>query len=112
MEVTTLLHGAEAAEAADAASQALFGGSRSLDDPSIPTTTVPLSEVDAGMTIAEAFVRAGLCASRGEARRLAQQGGLSIDDERIEQVDTPLAAERGSHLLRVGKKRFMRLTIE
>jgi tyrosyl-tRNA synthetase len=112
MEVTTLLHGAEAAQAADAASQALFGGSRSLDDPSIPTTTVPLSEVDAGMTIAEGFVRAGLCASRGEARRLAQQGGLSIDDERIEQVDTPLAAERGSHLLRVGKKRFMRLTIE
>ncbi len=114
LEVTTLLHGANAAQEADAASQALFGGTRSLDDPSIPTTTVPLADVEAGMSIAEAFVRAGLTSSRGEARRLAQQGGLSIDDEKIavEQVDIPLTAEPGSLLLRVGKKRFMRLTIE
>jgi tyrosyl-tRNA synthetase len=112
MEVTSMLHGAEAAREADAASQALFGGSRSLDDPSIPTTTVPLADVEAGMTVAEAFVRAGLSASRGEARRLAQQGGLSVNDERVADVDTPLVAELGSQLLRVGKKRFMRFTIE
>jgi tyrosyl-tRNA synthetase len=62
--------------------------------------------------VAEAFVRAGLCSSRGDARRLAQQGGLSIDDEKIDDVDRPLAAKTGSSLLRVGKKRFMRLTVE
>jgi tyrosyl-tRNA synthetase len=112
IEVTTILHGEEAAQQADSAAQSLFSGSRDLDDPTIPTTVIPLADVEAGLTVAEAFVRAGLCSSRGDARRLAQQGGLSINDEKIDDVDRPIAAEPGSSLLRVGKKRFMRLTIE
>ncbi len=111
VEVTTILHGDDAAQEADAAAQALFGGRRNLDDPTIPTTTVPLADVEAGMTVADAFIRAGLCSSRGDARRLAQQGGLSIDDEKIDDVDRSIDATAGSTLLRVGKKRFMRFTI-
>jgi len=112
MEVTAILHGDDVARQADDAAQALFGGNRDLDDPTIPTTVVPLADVEAGFTVAEAFVRAGLCSSRGDARRLAQQGGLSIGDEKIENVDEPVPATAGALLLRVGKKRFMRLKIE
>ncbi len=112
IEVTTILHGEEAAQEADSAAQALFSGKRDLDDPTIPTTVVPLSQFPEGITVADAFIRAGLCSSRGDARRLAQQGGLSINDEKIEDVDQSLDAKPGSILLRVGKKRFMRLTFE
>ena len=112
LEVTTILHGEEAAAQADAAAQALFSGARDLNDPTIPTTVVPLADAADGLTIADAFIRAGLCSSRGDARRLAQQGGLSINDEKVENVDLPYSVEAGSALLRVGKKRFMRLTIE
>jgi tyrosyl-tRNA synthetase len=112
LEVTAILHGDEAAQHVDSAAQALFSGSRDLDDPTIPTTVISLAEVEAGLTVAEVFVRSGLCSSRGDARRLAQQGGLSINDEKIEDVDRSISAEAGSSLLRVGKKRFMRLTIE
>ena len=112
LEVTTILHGEEAAAQADAAAQALFSGARDLNDPTIPTTVVPLADAADGLTIADAFIRAGVCSSRGDARRLAQQGGLSINDEKVENVDLPYSVEAGSALLRVGKKRFMRLTIE
>ena len=112
LEVTTILHGEEAAAQADAAAQALFSGARDLNDPTIPTIVVPLADAADGLTIADAFIRAGLCSSRGDARRLAQQGGLSINDEKVENVDLPYSVEAGSALLRVGKKRFMRLTIE
>lgn len=111
-EVTAIVHGEEAANEADAASRALFGGgARSIDDPTIPTTTISAADVE-GMTIADAFIRAGLSSSRGDARRLAQQGGLSINDERIENVDVPIDLSSGAVLLRAGKKRYMRLTVE
>jgi tyrosyl-tRNA synthetase len=111
-EVTTLLHGQAAADEADAASRALFGGgARSIDDPTIPTTAISAADAE-GLQIADAFVRAGLASSRGDARRLAQQGGLSINDQRVENVDTPIDLSSGAVLLRAGKKRFMRLTVE
>lgn len=111
-EVTTIAHGKAAAAEADAASRALFGGgARSIDDPTIPTTTIPAVDVD-GLTVADAFVRAGLSSSRGDARRLAQQGGLSINDERIDNVDTAIDLSGAAVLLRAGKKRYMRLTVE
>jgi tyrosyl-tRNA synthetase len=110
-EVTTIVHGEAASAEAEAASQALFGGgARSIDDPTIPTTTIPAGDVE-GLTIADAFVRAGLSSSRGDARRLAHQGGLSINDERIDNVDTAIDLSSGSVLLRAGKKRYMRLTV-
>jgi len=113
-EVTTLTHGAEAAAEAVSASRALFGsGAVSLDDASVPTATIAASDVATGeITIAEAFVRSGLCSSRGEARRLAQQGGLSIDDVKIDDVDQPFTQAEGTSIFRVGKKRYMRVVVE
>jgi tyrosyl-tRNA synthetase len=108
-EVTRLAHGEAAAEEAASAAAALFSSDASVEarmsDPNIPSvslTTEPTS-------VAELFVRAGLTGSRGEARRLAQQGGLSIDGERVDDVDQAAPADRPALLLQVGKKRFKRV---
>jgi tyrosyl-tRNA synthetase len=113
-ESTKLTHGEEAAERAVETARALFGrGAASVD---VETADIPTAELSAGelsnrFTIAEAFVRAGLCSSRGEARRLAAQGGLTVDDERVDEVDRPFSIRGEAALLRVGKKRYMRLVI-
>ena len=114
-----MTHGREAAEAAQTAARALFSGPRTavamLEDPNLPTTTIPAGEVDETFSLADAFVRAGLASSRGDARRTAQQGGLSIDEQRVENVDHPLGEVlegRTVVLFRAGKKRFMRVVIE
>lgn len=112
-EVTALTHGQDAADEAQEAAGALFGrGSQLLDvdDPTIPTTEIPAADA-AGLTIADAFVRAGLCDSRGDARRQAAQGGLAIDDQRVDNVDVLFAPDGGSALLRRGKKRYRRIVV-
>ena len=91
-ESTALTHGEDAAREAEAAANVLFaraGGTGWSDDPSLPTTEIPAADISDTTTIADLFIKAGLCASRGEARRLAQQGGLSINDERVDSVDAP-----------------------
>ena len=115
-EATALAHGRLAAEQARDAARALFRNGRSaeLDDSNVPTTEIPRSEIDTGLTLADAFVRAELAKSRGEARRLAQQGGLSVDGDRVNDVDVPfLDALSGTDvvLLRAGRKRFRRVLI-
>src|SRR5918994_3227140 len=116
LEATALAHGRLAAEQARDAARALFRNGRSaeLDDSNVPTTEIPRSEIDTGLTLADAFVRAELAKSRGEARRLAQQGGLSVDGDRVNDVDVPfLDALSGTDvvLLRAGRKRFRRVLI-
>jgi tyrosyl-tRNA synthetase len=112
-EATKLTHGQEAANEAQEAAGALFGrGAQTLDadDPTIPTTEIPTAEAE-NLTIADAFVRAGLCDSRGDARRQAAQGGLSIDSTPVENVDLPFAPDGGTTLLRRGKKRYRRVVV-
>ena len=113
-ESTALTHGPAAADEAQAAAASLFagraGGTSLLDDPSVPTTEIPRADL-AGMTVADLYVRAGLASSRGEARRLAGQGGIGLDDDRVEDVDALVPAELTAALLRVGKKRFRRVVV-
>ena len=113
-ESTRLTHGEEAATEAQEAASRLFSARRSsqelITDEGIPTVEVPGSEL-AGMTIADLFVRAGLASSRGDARRVASQGGLSVGDERVTSVDEPVAADGDAILLRAGKKRYMRVVV-
>lgn len=108
-EVTALAHGESAADEAASAAATLFTADVSvedrLSDPNIPSVTLDPEPI----SIAELFVRAGLTGSRGEARRLAQQGGLSLDGFRIEDADQPIPADREALLLQVGKKRFKRV---
>lgn len=113
-ETAKLTHGEAAAAAAAAAAHSLFAGGATaalLADATVPTTEIPAAEVASGLSLADAFVRAGLCASRGEARRLAAQGGLSIDDRRIDDVDQRFIIHGDAALLRVGKKRYRRVVI-
>ncbi|THD66906.1 tyrosine--tRNA ligase [Phenylobacterium sp.] len=78
-EATALLHGPEeAAKAAGAAEAAFVQGALSDD---LPTHEVPAAELSAGIMLAALFEAAGLAGSRGEARRLAQGGGLRVNDK-------------------------------
>jgi tyrosyl-tRNA synthetase len=80
-ECTTLLHGVEAAKAARQAAQSAFElGGVSAD---LPSYDVPLTDLESGIVLANLVADAGLAASRGEARRLAQGGGLRMNDAAV-----------------------------
>lgn len=89
-EATGLLHGTEAARIARAAAEQAFEhGSLSAD---LPTVEIPRPNLEAGIPIANLTTKAGLASSNGEARRLAQGGGLRLND---------LAISDGGHLVTV-----------
>lgn len=114
-EVTALVHGAGAARVAAAASAVLFGGAdpASLDDETLTAVAreVPAVSVAAGdvTAVPDLFVRAGLTRSRGEARRLAEQGGAYVNGERV-TAGTAVSALRllagGRLLLRKGSRDY------
>ena len=115
-EATALAHGeAEANQSRDAANALFTSAAPTASDASLPTTTLNAGLLNAAFTLADAFIAADLAKSRGEARRLAQQGGLSVDDVRITDVDSSFGdhlAGRTAVLLRAGKKRFKRVVVE
>ncbi len=117
LEATAMAHGLEAAQQAEEATKRLFAGGGSgpdASDESLPTTEIAASELTDEFTLADAFVAAELAKSRGEARRLAQQGGLRVNDEQKKDVDVPFTSvigEQSAVLLRAGKKRFKRIAI-
>jgi tyrosyl-tRNA synthetase len=78
-EATALLHGREAAETAAAAAKSAFEEGRNSDD--LPTLEVDKALIAAGLPLANLAVDAGLSGSRSEARRLAQGGGLRLNDK-------------------------------
>lgn len=102
-EATRLLHGDAAAAAAEAGAKAMVGAQASED---LPTHT--LSEPT---RLAVALEAAGLAKSRGEARRLVQGGGVSLDGEKTDDAEQLLdpAGREGGIVVRVGKKRAVRL---
>jgi len=109
-ELTALVHGQEEAEKAQAAAKALFGGGGSKE--SMPSTELTESGfTDGKINAVSLLVACGLAPSRGEARRLIQQGGVSVDDERVSDIDRSWDAEdfKGEGLIiRKGKKVFHR----
>ena len=113
-ESTRLTHGEAAASDARDAATKLFSGTRTtaelLQDEGIPSTSIERAEL-AAMTIGDLFIKSGLCSSRGDARRMAEQGGLSIGDDRVTNVDLAANVDGDAILLRAGKKRFMRIAI-
>ncbi|MFH1530927.1 MAG: tyrosine--tRNA ligase [Pseudomonadota bacterium] len=129
-EVTKLTHGAAVAAMAFAAASGEYGEA----DPgrivetssdivalkaatavvSWPEVILPAAEAATPISLIDLFVRAGLCESKGEARRLMRQGGARIGDDAIrDETATVVPAELGSGiLLRAGKKRVVQLLIE
>jgi tyrosyl-tRNA synthetase len=115
-EVTRMVHGEQAAEEARAASRALFGPSRPQGAAfeAIPTTSVPLARLAEGIPAVELFAVAGLARSRSDARRLVEQGGAYVNEQRIDDVNavvTTEALQEGEILLRSGKKTYRRVTV-
>ncbi len=110
-EATRLSHGAEAAEQARAASQALFAGGGELGE-GVPTTAVTGAELAAGIALIDLLVLAGLAKSKGEARRLIGQGGASVNGVIATDVDARVGSadlRDDAILVRAGKKRYARV---
>jgi tyrosyl-tRNA synthetase len=107
-EATALLHGREAAQSSRSAAEAAFEQGRLSQD--LPTLEVSRAELEAGVQIAALAADAGLASSRGEARRLAQGGGLRLNDEAIldgARVVTLADMSEGAIKLAAGKKKIV-----
>jgi len=111
-EATRLTHGEEAAREARAAAAAAFGIAGEKDIAFVPTTRISRSRLQAGIAPAELFTEVGLTSSRGEAKRLIKQGGLYLNDERIESPERLISDKDVTGdglLLKAGKKKIHRL---
>lgn len=110
-EVTKLIHGEEEAVKAQTAAEALFGGGTNLSN--VPTVSIPLDMKSA--LLMDILVYTKIVPSKAEARRLIEQGGLTINDKKIEDKNATLLEEdfkEGSVLIKRGKKKYYSLTIE
>ncbi|HCX95509.1 MAG TPA: tyrosine--tRNA ligase [Spirochaetaceae bacterium] len=109
-EVTALIHGKEEADKSLAAARAAFRGDG--DPAQLPTIVIERARLEAGIGVLDLFVEAGLVPSKNEARRLVQQGGASVNGQKVEnekQVFTIAALQDGAMILRAGKKRVARV---
>ena len=110
-ELTALVHGEEEAKKAEESAKALFGAGG--DSANMPTSVLTDADFEnGGINVLSMLVETGLCPSRGEARRLVQQGGVTIDDVKVASIDESLARERFEGegiIVRKGKKVFHRV---
>ena len=112
-DLTNLVHGEEEARKAKEASRALFSGVG--DDGNMPTTILPESVIpDQGIYVLELMTICKLASSKGEARRLIQQGGVSIDGKKVDSIQWMVGKK---HLvegikIRKGKKVFHKVKME
>ena len=107
-EITKLVHGEAEAKKAEEASNALFNGQGNLD--SMPSTKID----NANISILDAIVVTGIAPSKGQARTLINQGGISLNDEKVSDVSYVLSDsdfKDGFAILRKGKKVFHKLEI-
>ncbi|OKZ60090.1 MAG: tyrosine--tRNA ligase [Clostridium sp. CAG:354_28_25] len=104
-EITKLIHGEEEAKKAEEASNALFGGQGSLDN--MPTATVA-----SNISILDAIIQVGFAPSKGQARQLITQGGISLNDTKISDTNYILSDtdfKDGFAILKKGKKSYYKL---
>ena len=118
MELTRLVHGAEGLAAAEKATQIFFGAEVSqLSDSQlgpifadVPSVEIPRAELEAGLPLVDALVRAKLAGSKGDARRTVQQGGAYVNNRPEGDLDRKLSladlASETMIVLRSGKKRY------
>ncbi len=110
-ETTKIVHGDEAAQLAQEAARTAFAGGVSED---MPTTELTSKVVEEGMDILTLLTETGLASSRSEARRLVQQGGISIGDEKVAAIDHQITLSQfaeGQMIVRKGKKIYHRVTL-
>jgi len=110
-ELTKLVHGEEEAVKAQTAARALFAGG--ADHSNMPSTTLCEDDFANGViSVLDMMIKAGIAKSKGEGRRLIQQGGVSVNDEKITDVNAAVAAAafESDVILRKGKKVFHKFT--
>ena len=109
-ELTKLVHGEAEADKAQEAARALFGGSGSSEN--MPATQLPEARfTDGKIGAIELLVACGLCASNGEARRLIQQGGVAVNDQKVASIDVTFDQAQFAGdgvVIKKGKKVFHR----
>ena len=106
-EVTKLVHSKEDADAAMEAARALFTNNNASAN--APTTEVELSRLESGIAILEVLKETGLVPSSSEARRLISQGGISVNDIKVESIDFNVTADMlndGVLMIKKGKKTY------
>ena len=106
-EITKLVHGEEEAKKAEEAATALFEGQGSLEN-------MPTSKVSSNISILDAIITAGMAPSKGQARILINQGGITLNDIKIDDVNYVLSEndfKNGYAILRKGKKVYHKLEI-
>ncbi|MBO4799271.1 MAG: tyrosine--tRNA ligase, partial [Lachnospiraceae bacterium] len=111
-ELTALVHGEEEAAKAKETARSLFAGGGNLEN--MPTAELSEDQVpDDGILINDLLVAAGLAASKSEARRLVQQGGVSVEDEKVPDIEFKVekAALKEGVVVKKGKKVFKRVVI-
>ena len=111
-ELTALVHGKDEADKARATSRSLFSGAG--DDENMPTTALTADKLtDGSIGILDLMVACALATSKGEARRLVQQGGVTLDGEKVTDIALTVSAEqlKAGVKLRKGKKVFHRATL-
>ena len=112
-ELTKLVHGEEEADKARTASHALFSGAG--DTEHMPTTELTNDDFGGGsIDVLTLLVKCGLAASKGEARRLVQQGGVTVNDEKVPAIETTFGCEQFTGdgvIIKKGKKVFHRAVL-
>ena len=113
-ELTALVHGEEEAKKADTAAKSLFAGG--AKGGSVPTTEITKEELGEGLQIIEVLEKCKLIPSRGEGRRLVQQGGVKVNEEKVTDIGTVITAEMcdedGIIMIQKGKKTFHQLKVK
>jgi len=111
-ELTALVHGEEEAAKAKETARSLFAGGGNLEN--MPTAELTDDQVpDDGILINDLLVAAGLAASKSDARRLVQQGGVTVEDEKVPNIEFKVdkAALKEGVVVKKGKKVFKRVVI-
>ena len=113
-ELTQMVHGTEEAEKAQASARALFGGGANAEN--MPTTEITAADLtDGAISILDLMLKAGLIPSKGEGRRLVQQGGVSVDDAKVSDISKTFTAadfEKGHVIIKKGKKVFHKVVLK
>jgi tyrosyl-tRNA synthetase len=112
-ELTTIVHGADEANRALQAARAAFQKS-DADASALPQMEISQAELESGLRAVDLFSRTELCSSKGEARRLIEQGGARVNEAKVPDIETVLDRSWLSEnelLLRAGKKRYFRVIV-
>lgn len=111
-EVTKMVHGEEEANRADAAAKAVFGAGS--DDSNMPTFELSASQIEEGLNIVDLLAISGLAPSKGEGRRLVQQGGVSIDGKKVDDIAYVITKDIFNDdkiVVKKGKKVFLKVVL-